>query len=301
MRVNVECIPCFFRQALKTARLAGASTEQQEQILLGFSKTLSGLSLEVSPPELSRHLYRLVSDVTGNPDPFKELKERSNALVLEAYGELKARIARGGGLREAVRLAIAGNIIDYGLVQAIDIGRELDMIMGGDGGEPGKGKSPILHYEEFRSCLEKARTVLVLADNAGETVFDRLLMEEIHRTMPGKRIVYAVKERPIINDALLEDARSCGIAELAELVTSGSDLPGTVLSLCSPDFVRLFRDADMVIVKGQGNYETLSEEKGPLFFLFMAKCDVVVRHLGCALGDFILLDGDRTWKSSSRA
>jgi uncharacterized protein with ATP-grasp and redox domains len=300
MRVHVDCIPCFFTQALKTARLAGASPEEQEKVLIGFSKVLSGLSLDVTPPELSRHLYRLVSEVTGNGDPFRGLKEKSNRLVLEAYGELKEKISRGSGLREAVKLAIAGNIIDYGLIQTLDIRRELDRILGGEGHEGGKARNPIFQYEQFLSCLEKAQKIIYLADNAGETVFDRLLIEEIGRAFPGKRIVYAVKQEPIINDALLEDARECGIEALAEVMTSGSDLPGTVLSLCNERFVRVFRDADMVIAKGQGNYETLSEEKGPLFFLFMAKCAVVARHLDCDLGDMILLDGGSAWRSSSK-
>lgn len=275
-------------QALATARLAGASPKQQEEVLIGFSRILPGLSLDATPPELSRHLYRLISEVTGNEDPFRDLKRKSNALALGILRQLGESVCREDGLYYAVLLAIAGNIIDYGLVETLDITKELERILGRDGRATDQVRRPIFHYDQFKACLEKAGSILYLADNAGETVFDRLLIEQIRKTSPGVRIVYAVKERPIINDALLEDARECGIEALAEVITSGSDLPGTVLSLCNEEFVRAFRDADMVVVKGQGNYETLSEETGPLFFLFMAKCAVVARHLGCSRGDIIL-------------
>ena len=129
---------------------------------------------------------------------------------------------------------------------------------------------------------------MYLADNTGETVFDRILIEEIKRLDSKKKIFYAVRGRPIINDALAVDARFCGLDRLAEIVDSGIAAPGTILSLCSRKFRRLFHRVDLVISKGQGNFEALSEEKGPIFFLFMAKCPVAARHLGCQLRDIVL-------------
>ena len=128
-----------------------------------------------------------------------------------------------------------------------------------------------------------------MADNAGETVFDRILIEEIKKGDSNKEIIYAVKESPAINDALIEDAYYCGIDRIAKVISSGSDAPGTVLSLCSKKFLKLYRNADMIISKGQGNFEALSNAKRPIFFMFMAKCPVIAREVNCKIGDVILL------------
>jgi len=127
--------------------------------------------------------------------------------------------------------------------------------------------------------------VLYLADNAGEVVFDRILAEEI----PGnKEIIYAVRGKPIINDALIEDALACGIDKRARVVSSGVDAPGTILKYCSDDFLEIFEDAEFIISKGQGNYEALSDINKPIYFLFKVKCPVIARHVGVKLGDIVL-------------
>jgi len=151
-----------------------------------------------------------------------------------------------------------------------------------------EGKS-IFDYKSFRRTLNNAKTVLYLADNAGETVFDRILIEEIKSTDKNKEITYAVKEKPIINDALTEDALTCGIDKVAKVISSGSDAPGTILSLCSKTFLNMYKKADMVISKGQGNFEALSATKRRIFFLFMAKCSVIAENVGCEIGNVILL------------
>ena len=137
--------------------------------------------------------------------------------------------------------------------------------------------------------MNTSKNILYLADNAGETIFDRVLIEEIKGLYGDKSIFYAVRERPIINDALKEDARACGIDRIADVISSGSDTPGTIISLCSEAFLKIYRDADMIISKGQGNFEALSDVSRPIFYLFMVKCPVVAKDLGCRIGDIILL------------
>jgi hypothetical protein len=151
-----------------------------------------------------------------------------------------------------------------------------------------KENKKLYQYKRFKQTLGRAKNVLYLADNAGETVFDRILIEEIKRADPHKQILYAVKSGPTINDALEEDARFCGIDRAAKIITNGVDAPGTILSLCSRNFLRIFRKADMVISKGQGNFEALSPASRTVFFLFMAKCQTVADHVGCGIGDIIL-------------
>ena len=125
---------------------------------------------------------------------------------------------------------------------------------------------------------------MYIADNAGEIVFDRVLIEQFK----NKKSIFAVRSGPIINDALVEDAIACGIYKCARIISSGCDAPGTILRFCNKKFLKIYRDADLIISKGQGNFEALADEKRPIFFLFRAKCPVVAKHLNCKLGDVIL-------------
>ena len=151
-----------------------------------------------------------------------------------------------------------------------------------------KEKNSRFKYGKFKDELEKSQTIVYLGDNAGETVFDRILIEEIKRVDKNKKIYYAVKEKPIINDALLEDAIVSGIDHSAEIISSGSDAPGTILAICSKEFLSIYKHADMIISKGQGNFEALSCPGRPVFYLFMAKCPVIAKEAGCDMGDIIL-------------
>jgi len=181
---------------------------------------------------------------------------------------------------------IAGNIIDFGVKGEIDINKEVKRIVNREKDSIKKG---VFHFDKFKEELKKAKTILYLGDNAGEVVFDRILIEEIKSIYPDKKIFYAVKEKAAINDALIEDAIFCGIDKSAEIISNGTDAPGTILSLCSKEFLKLYRKADIIISKGQGNYETLSNSKRPIFFLFMVKCEVVARNSGCDKGSIVLL------------
>jgi uncharacterized protein with ATP-grasp and redox domains len=287
MRTYLECIPCFFRQALIAARLAGADEEDQKRILDEVAGVLPTFSLNATPPEMGRIIHRIVMKITGKEDPYRHIKEESTRKALTLYPQLKEILSRSDDrLRTAVNFAIAGNSIDYGARDALDIEKELVSILNA---ENRASADTVFDYSRFRDAFNRAETILYLGDNVGETVFDRLLIEEMLQ-QAEKRITYVVRERPIINDALIDDARQCGIDELVEIISSGSDAPGTLLSICSPEFLERFHEADMIISKGQGNFETLSEARQPIFFLFMAKCQVIARDIGCRQGDMVLCD-----------
>lgn len=287
MRTYLECIPCFFRQALSAARLAGADEEDQKRILDEVAGVLPTFSLNATPPEMGRIIHRIVMKITGKEDPYRHIKAESTRKALTCYPQLKEILSQADDrLRAAVKLAIAGNSIDYGVRDAIDIEKELLSILNAEN----RGSADtVFDYSRFRDALHRAESILYLGDNAGETVFDRLLIEELLQ-QTEKSITYVVRERPIINDALIDDARQCGIDELVEIISSGSDAPGTLLSICSSAFLERFNQADMIISKGQGNFETLSEAHQPIFFLFVAKCQVIARDIGCHQGDMVLCD-----------
>lgn len=295
MKTHLDCKQCFFRQACATAKLAGADEDQQEKILSILEKEFDSYSLlEKTPPEIARHVYGFVSkalDYEG--DIYAELKERSNQLALSIYPNLKNKIMHSSDpLLTAAEMAIVGNLIDYGAKTNLNIDDEIQRILS-QKNVIDNNKKKIFDYNEFKETIEKSSTILYLADNAGETVFDRILIEEIKKTYPDKKIIYAVKAKPIINDATIKDAQQSGINEIVEVVSSGSDAAGTVLSLCSDEFLNIYRNADMVISKGQGNFEALSNETRSIFFLFMIKCQLVAEEVNGTKGDLVLFFNNR--------
>ena len=289
MRTYLECIPCFYRQALDAAQIAGADELIQKKIIDELSQLIPNFSLETAPPEMGREIYSLVGKISGVKDPFKEIKENSNKFALKLYPELKKEIENSEDrLLAAVKLSIIGNIIDYGAKNSLNVAEEIDYLFQGNFIINNKNNSTTFKYNQFKEALNKVDTIIYLADNAGEVVFDRLLIEELVKEL-GKEVIYVVKGKPIINDALIEDAVFCRINKVTKIISSGSDAPGTILKYCSPEFMELYQDAELIISKGQGNYEALSEEDKSIFFLLRAKCPVIAEDVGCRVGDIVLV------------
>jgi len=290
MKTYLDCLPCFLSQALKASRIATADEKMQREVMDQVMEQLIRLPLDASPPQIARMVYGTIRTVSGNRDPFSAIKQKQNELALDFYPEMKAMVRDSDDpLLLAVKLAIAGNIIDMAIQrEIIDIREEVLSIV----------SSPLVvnDYAVLRKSLTDAKQLLYLGDNAGEIVFDRILIEEL-TTMGTPRIVFAVRDEPIINDATCDDARAVDLDRHAEIMSSGSGAPATVLSECSSEFVHLFRKADMIIAKGQGNYESLSDEGENLFFLLTVKCPVVARHLGLQVGDRVLKSNRGSSKS----
>jgi len=259
------------------------------RIIDELSQLIPNFSLETAPPEMGRAIYSLVGKISGVKDPFKDIKENSNKFALKLYPKLKQEINNSEDrLLTAVKLSIIGNIIDYGAKNSLDVPKEIDYLFQGNFAINSENNSTTFEYNQFKESLDKVNTIIYLADNAGEVVFDRLLIEELVKEL-GKEVIYVVKGKPIINDALIEDAIFCRINKAAKITSSGSDAPGTILKYCSPEFIELYQDAELIISKGQGNYEALSEEDRLIFFLFRAKCPVIAEDVGCNVGDMVLI------------
>lgn len=277
MKTYLDCYPCFFIQALKTSQMITQDERKIRKILTEVSLTLPKLSFESTPSEIGKEVYRIISEMTGEDDPYKEIKEKCIREALLLYPELKKLInSSEDRLMTAIRLSIAGNVIDFGANVEFNLKEDIESILSQD--------FAINHYLEFCQALDKAEKILYIADNAGETVFDRLLIEELQ-----KPVIYVVRERPIINDATREDAIHSEIDKVAEIISSGCDAPGIVLKLCSEEFLDVYSSADLIISKGQGNYEGLSEEDRSLFFLLKAKCPVIARDIKVKEGSIILM------------
>ena len=284
MQIYLDCIPCFIRQALDSARLATDDEQIHEQVLREVLRLAADLDMSQSPPAIGQQIHRLIRKLVGGNDPYRQIKKRFNDLALKLYPELKERVRTSeDSLETAVRLAIAGNIIDFGVKTSLaesDVEKTIEQSLSGHLDDN--------KIQEFKNAVTEAEKILYLMDNAGEIVFDRLLIEQL----PAERVTVVVKAVPVINDAMMEDAEFAGLTKIVEVIDNGSDAPGTILETCSENFRNRFEDADLIIAKGQGNYETLSDVDKNIFFILKAKCPVIARDLGCEVGEMILRNSE---------
>lgn len=280
MRTYLECVPCFLRQALDAARMVTDDAAVHERVVRETLGLVAKMPFDHSPPWMGQQIHRLLREATGNPDPYRELKRRANAFALELYGSLKQRIsASEDRFATAIRLAIAGNVIDFGCKTQISNNEIYEAIV-----DALNGPLDEAAVEDLRQGVGEARSILYMLDNAGEIVFDRLLIEEL----PVERTTAVVRGNPVINDATREDAEVVGLNSIVSVIDNGSDVPGTILDACSPSFRARFERCDLVIAKGQGNYETLNGVNANIFFLLKVKCPVITRDIGCEVGQIVV-------------
>jgi uncharacterized protein with ATP-grasp and redox domains len=277
VKTYLDCYACLLRQALSAARMVTDDESAQQDVMTETLGLLQQLSPGATPPEIAFEVHRIVRERLGDSDPYRAAKAEGTRLALDLYPRLKDLVARSEDpLDTAVRLSIAGNIIDFGISDDVpDLWSTVERVMA--------APLAIDDLPVLRAELDAADHVLYLGDNAGETVFDRVLIE--HLTPP---VVYAVKGGPVLNDATLEDALAAGLDTCSTIIDNGSAAPGTILDLCSPEFREVFDKAPLIIAKGQGNYETLSEAGPRVFCLLQAKCSVIAADLVAPVGGAIV-------------
>ncbi|UCC69123.1 MAG: DUF89 family protein [Armatimonadota bacterium] len=277
MKTYLECLPCFLRQAVEAAKMASEDPLKQWEVVDAVLRLLTAVSASDRPPQVAARVHRTVRRVSGCDDPYCQVKKDGNKAAMGLYPRAKELVAASDdSLQTAVKLAIVGNIIDSGVGLHFDLEAEIERA-----NERGFATDD---FDRLREEMATASTVLCLADNAGEIVFDRLLIEQMNH----KKVFFAVRAEPMLNDALLADAEFAGIDRLADLVTAGPGWPGAGVGNCSSSFLDAFTRANVIIAKGQGNYEWLSEAKANIFFLLMAKCPVVARDLGVEVGELVV-------------
>jgi uncharacterized protein with ATP-grasp and redox domains len=254
-------------QALQAAKKATDNEELIQEILTETAGLLHTIDMSCIPAETGKLVYKIVQDKTGNSDPFYIEKQKSIKEALAMLPELEKLTEESeDSLLTAIRIAIAGNVIDFGVNKVFDLKKDARKIL--------KQEFAVSHYDDFKKSLNRAETVLYIGDNAGESVLDRVLIKELKRP-----VFYAVRESPIINDTTLQDALDSGLDKDAKILSSGVSEAGTIIKKSSAEFREIFEEADLVISKGQGNYEGLSEEKREIFFMLKAKCPVVAGSL----------------------
>ena len=271
MKTKLECLPCFARQALASARIATDNPELQGNIVQAVFGRLSQATLDATPMELGGVVQRTVRDFTGVDDPYLDIKQQSNRFALQKYPEMKELVASADApLAVATKIAITGNIIDFGIPERLDIEEPLKRIM--------HTPFAVDDFELFAERIAAADSILYIGDNAGEIVFDRILIEQLS----ASEVTVTVKDEPFINDAMVADAQAAGFDESIRI------LPVPIYPETTDEFELAWSAADLIIAKGQANYEAYSQASGPLFYLLVAKCDVVARELGVSIGDLVL-------------
>ncbi len=283
MQVTADCIPCYLQQAISACRVAGLDDTGQQQLLTGLLPLIAGLDISRTPAENSALVLFETYRLLGQSDPFKEAKAASNRLARTFLPSLEKIIEFSDDpLMTALKVAVAGNVIDMGINPNFDVNASIQQVL--DGGFARCDSEPL------RDLLQNGRRLVVIGDNSGEILFDYLLLARLRQYIED--LYYVVKGGPILNDATRQDAEEAGIDLLAEVVTTGSNYLGVVPELCGEALQSLLQSADLVIAKGQANYETLegtSLAGERTFFMLRAKCACVASRLGVELGSSVLV------------
>ena len=277
MKMSLDCIPCIinnFVQLLKKDDIPETIREPALRRLLTF---LAQADYRQSPPVLGRDIHRMIRQELNNPDPYRDVKTRYNKMLLDLYPKFEAMVNRAeDSFDTAMRLAIAGNVIDFGSQHQLDIFETIDRVM--------EAQLAIDDSQLLKTDLAAANHLLYIGDNCGEIVLDKLFLSHID----VEHITFVVRDGPVINDITMEDARMVGIDQIADIITTGDDSPGAVWETASDQFKRIFYAADVIISKGQGNLEGLLDIPGNIYFLFVSKCDLIANEIGVQRGDFVV-------------
>lgn len=284
MKISLDCFPCFLRQALEASRISGADENEQKKVLNSIMSTLLNVSPDITPPQIGWLIHSTIRQITGNLDPYKEIKTFHNDQVLGIKADLDKLINESHEpFVDALRLAGTGNLIDMGPERQWTDIKDIFLRLSSK-------NSAFFDHPSFEQSLKKSGTLLYIGDNAGEIVLDKILINVFIKET-NVEITYAVRGKPIINDATMEDAQFVGMTDIVRVIDTGGDFPGVVLESCSEEFLDYYHNADIILAKGQGNYESLSDESKNIFFLLKAKCPVIADKIGCKVGDLVLKKG----------
>jgi uncharacterized protein with ATP-grasp and redox domains len=285
MTMTPACVVCIFSQALRVCETLETDETIAKQVLDRVACMVPEWRFDETPPAVAARVYPEIAKILETDDIYRYVKEEATRHAEAFIPIVRQRIDQSDDrFVAALKAAVAGNVIDLAATPAFDLKEEVEKIF----------HTPFAHddSESLREALKKADTVLVVGDNAGEHLFDKVMMEELKTGFPHMTLYYAVRGVPIINDVTLKEAKAAGLDAVAEVVDSGVDTPGLDLARVTESFASLYERADLVIAKGMGNYECLSDTATrPTWYLLKVKCQVVANSLGREVGDIICYKG----------
>ncbi|MFW6279354.1 MAG: damage-control phosphatase ARMT1 family protein [Bacillota bacterium] len=280
MKIELDCLSCIFRQTLEAARMATDDENLMREIINEYAKIIPQIGLDETAPEIVGKIQNIIKEKTNQTDPYHQFKNNNIQKALDYHFEIVKIIEKADDpLRTALIMSAAGNVMDAGVSLKINLKNSIE--------QADKDGFIRSDFQDFKQKLKKNKSVLLIADNAGEAVFDKLLIKEINKF--GVNVTYAVRQEPVLNDVTLREADFLGIGYEANLISSGNKTPGVILKNSSDEFKKYYREADIRISKGQGNLEGLSEEKEEIYFLLKAKCEFVADLLKVREGDLVFI------------
>jgi len=276
MEVFLDCLPCMLRQVLEASRMATDDVDIQQQIIDETFKILPDYRHYACSPELAMVMHQIVNKHTSKSDLYRAIKDRDIAAAKQCYPDLeKFWKDNQSSLYWALKISATGNSLDAAISQSVDMRQVITKEL----------QKPFDQCDltSFENKLKTASSILIVGDNAGETVFDRILV----KFMMPRHVYYAVRNAPIINDAIIEDANNSSLDQYATILSNGCNAPGAILDQCNESFLDLFHKVDLVISKGQGNFEALSGCDRDVYFLLKAKCSVIAKELGVGQNEYV--------------
>ena len=283
MKISYECGPCFLRQAREALDLSCDDDLLKIEIMNDIFDFLSdNFTRNTNSNKTGSIIHGMIKSKTGCEDPYYNEKIKGNEIALSYLDDVKKILKENDTLESYVKIAIIGNILDFG---AFTLDDDIDAIIN----ESLKKDLAVKDIEEFENSLKKHDKVLYLVDNTGEIVFDKLLMGKIKEY--GIDITIAVKSEPILNDACMKEAIEAGLDEFGQIVEIGAGTVGYVDSEISDEFREIFNSHEFIISKGMGNYEGLTEtylSDKDIYLLLCAKCNTIARDIGVNLKDMLL-------------
>ncbi len=281
MNIQPQCVECIINQSKKVANAINASETLSQELVTSVTNMSRNFCFSSNPPEVAADVYEKMAKIAKKEDLYDEVKELSTKKALSFIPFLKEKLAKSSNkLLTATKIAVAGNVIDLAAQVEFDLNEELNKIFHTEFGYN--------DFEKLQSELSNAKNVVVLGDNVGEHIFDYLFIEILKDLYPNVNYTYMVRGNPIINDVTIKEAIQAGFDKLCNLVDSGVNTPGFTYNRATIEAKELFDKADLVISKGMGNYECLSQShKNNICFLLKIKCNVVANSLGRELGDIV--------------
>ncbi|SHH21017.1 damage-control phosphatase ARMT1 family protein [Thermosipho atlanticus] len=289
MKSVSKCLTCHVEQAQRILEKFVHNEEEKWVILEKVLEDLSKVRYGLKPIDIAEYIYEKLEKYLKTDDIYFFEKMRSNEIALKLYDTFKLKINDAlDPLYEASKLAVAGNLVDFGALPG-SIDSLISKVT-----EYWNEPFSINDFEDFKTSLSQANNLLYLVDNAGEIVFDKLFIDIIKSIYPNLHVAVAVKGKPIINDATFRDALQIGLDKLAQIIDTGLKTAGISITKATDEFRKAFYEYDLVIAKGQGNFEGLSEEnRDNLFFALVSKCDVLSKFIGVEKGSKIFMNSKR--------
>ena len=285
MNITNDCVKCIVGQIQKATKLLNLDEKLSNKIMTEVHKRSKNFSFNDTPPYVAKDVYEYLGKMTNLEDPLEKLKQESIKKATSYLPLINEKIKNSEDkLYTAIKAAVAGNVIDFATTKEFSLDEEINSIF--------ETNFSVNDYKLFKEELFKTDKLIILSDNAGENVFDKVLAKTIKKLYPNLKIYYATRGKAIINDITTKEAFQVGIDEYCEVISSGVDTPGLEKKQANEDFLKLFHSVPLVLSKGMGNFESLESYKDKrIFFLFKVKCEVVANKIQRNLGEIILKRG----------